>query len=115
VSGEINKETGGRGTYFDILRSMTKNPDVLAAVSEVEAKAAHTEWKRSVGWLGITHYWPRRLLGLWDRFMCSRNWHLFDEVCSGGPDGRHYLSCDACDLTVGIASASVPADSLEAS
>lgn len=39
-----------------------------------------------------------KILELWKRFMCKRNWHLFDEVLSE----KHYLSCDACNLMVMI-------------
>jgi hypothetical protein len=39
------------------------------------------------------------ILKLWKRFMCSRNRHLLDE-CWSLDD--HYLSCDACDLSIGI-------------
>ena len=49
---------------------------------------------------------------LWKRFLCSINFHLFDEVASCGgylDDGsvldkkyNHYLVCDACGLVVTV-------------
>lgn len=41
------------------------------------------------------------VLKLWARFQCPKNHHLFDEVRS---DKDHCLVCDACQLTVDIAS-----------
>jgi hypothetical protein len=38
------------------------------------------------------------ILKLWERFMCRKGCHLFDEVWSCD----HYLYCDACGLSVGI-------------
>lgn len=58
-------------------------------------------------YLGITYFqipmlgWPKWLLGLWRRFMCKREVHLFDEVASVD---SHYLHCDACELMVHIES-----------
>ena len=49
---------------------------------------------------GLTHLVPHRLLPLWQRVMCRRQWHAFDEVVSSTD---HCLSCDACGLSVGIA------------
>lgn len=53
---------------------------------------------------GITHPVPMWLLPLWRRFMCPRNYHLFDEVESmgGTPGQENYLSCDGCGLEVHI-------------
>lgn len=48
---------------------------------------------------GLTHLVPYRLLPLWQRVMCRRQWHAFDEVASSQ---EHYLSCDACGLSVNI-------------
>jgi hypothetical protein len=38
---------------------------------------------------------------IWKRLFCKRGFHLFDEVLSS--DLGHYLNCDACDLTIPIA------------
>lgn len=51
-------------------------------------------------YIGITY--PTRLqkkLKEWKKIHCSKNEHLFDEVCS---DKNHYLHCDACGLIVHI-------------
>lgn len=48
---------------------------------------------------GITY--PRFLypfLNIWKRIMCPLEYHLFDEVIGE----HHYLSCDACGLSVYI-------------
>lgn len=38
-------------------------------------------------------------LWLWRKVFCRRGWHLWDEVWSLTD---HYMSCDACELYVGI-------------
>jgi hypothetical protein len=112
-AGQESYQGAGSGrSYFDTVRSLSTDPEVLAAVAEVEAEEVFGAWKERVGWLDITHHWPYRLLFVWRGLFCHRNWHLFDEVWSGGPEGRHYLSCDACDLAVTVAP-SVPVESLE--
>ena len=55
---------------------------------------------------GITHMFPhlvcnRIFCAFWNRILCSREMHLFDEVY--GTCG-HYLVCDVCGLTVHIGS-----------
>lgn len=40
------------------------------------------------------------ILWFWRRFMCPRNYHLFDEVESD----KHYLVCDCCQLMIYIES-----------
>lgn len=36
---------------------------------------------------------------LWAKFMCPNGWHLLDECQSLE---KHYLFCDACEITVPI-------------
>lgn len=45
------------------------------------------------------HEWLRRL---WQRYVCPREIHLFDEVESADFEDGHRLYCDACGLTVVI-------------
>ena len=56
---------------------------------------------------GIT-YFPlldnRFCQWLWRLTCCRRQWHLFDEVVGT----EHYLSCDACGLSVIIAGIEEP-------
>lgn len=47
---------------------------------------------------GLTHPVPAWALITWRWLMCWRGMHAFDEVCSD----KHYLSCDACGITVDI-------------
>ena len=55
---------------------------------------------------GLTH--PARnskvALFLWQKFLCPKNMHAFDEVWSPahGVGKMNYLSCDACGLAVYI-------------
>ena len=37
----------------------------------------------------------------WKNFVCKYGFHLFDEVFSTGwKNGKHYLICDACEITI---------------
>jgi hypothetical protein len=47
---------------------------------------------------GLTHlYLPNFIFGIWAKFLCVKNIHLFDEVQSGD---ENYLVCDSCQLCV---------------
>lgn len=52
---------------------------------------------RGISYPAILGRWP--IFNLWKKFMCPRNYHLFDECLS---DDDHYLVCDACDLSIVI-------------
>lgn len=55
----------------------------------------------------FTYLWPHRfsvpyfIYNAWRKKLCTRGFHLFDEVFSY-PD-ENYLNCDACGLVVNIA------------
>lgn len=54
-------------------------------------------------WLGITYPYllqNRLCLFIWRKIFCPGGFHLFDEVQSVE---HHYLSCDACDYAVNLA------------
>lgn len=59
---------------------------------------------------GMSHlHLPGWMVRLWKRFMCGRGYHLFDEVATVVTEDEkqngfmdHYLSCDACELSVEI-------------
>lgn len=56
-------------------------------------------------YVGITYpkrFRNRRARRRWCREHCTKNEHLFDECLSSGTG--HSLHCDACGLTVNIAS-----------
>lgn len=54
---------------------------------------------------GLTHKIPTWLLLLWKKVFCRVGWHAFDEVLGEQFEkDPHYLSCDACELIVNIAS-----------
>ena len=48
--------------------------------------------------------YPEWLYRLWQRVMCKRGYHLFDEVAHSCDDDllSHYLYCDACAMEVHI-------------
>lgn len=48
------------------------------------------EWMQNVKWI----------YSFWKKYMCSKGFHLFDEVQSLE---SHYLYCDACELEIHIA------------
>ena len=52
---------------------------------------------------GITHPIDSMALQrLWRKFLCKRNFHLFDEVYTWDKGIVNYLNCDACGLMVHI-------------
>jgi len=59
---------------------------------------------------GMTYppfFWFEWQYRLWSWLCCKRGWHLWDEVVSHSGDGPHngawhYLSCDACNLSLNI-------------
>jgi hypothetical protein len=52
-------------------------------------------------WKNITYpLFLGNFIWLWKRTLCKTGFHLFDEVFSAWDEGRHYLVCDACELTV---------------
>lgn len=55
-------------------------------------------------WYGITYPFSRILcydwiLRLWEKYMCPKGYHLWDECLS---NNHHDLGCDACQTYVAI-------------
>ena len=74
-----------------------------AEVREKERRVFGRTVTRRFPYYGIWRlWWPSFALPLWRVLFCRRRIHLFDECTSS--TGTWYLSCDACDLMVHIAS-----------
>ena len=54
-----------------------------------------------IDYKGYTHKLPLILLPLWKKIFCKRDWHLWDEVWTFD---KHYLHCDACEISCEIVS-----------
>ena len=52
--------------------------------------------KKSLLYKGYTYYFPQKLLFLWKKVLCKRNWHLWDEVSTYNNGPKRYFICDAC-------------------
>ena len=81
----------------DVVTSMVATDALDKMSAEFDQEFIADTFEPCDGYRGISY--PKIFGWFWGKWLCRREYHIFDEVRS---DADHYLVCDCCELEVHI-------------